>query len=153
MKGWDVRMKKILIVLLVICTLFTTTVYASSVELESMTTDELIELRNQIVQEINNRLGFDESKIYIGDYVVGEDIKAGDYIIVFEKNDNVERETGGGYISLYTNQEDYDRRKSCFSQSYYFGEECYIKLKDGMVMCISYSSGTIKPASKPAWAP
>lgn len=146
-------MKKTLIVLLVIFTLFTTTAYASSVDLESMTTDELIELRNQIVQEINSRLGFDESKIYIGEYVVGQDIKAGDYIIVFEKNDNVERDVGGGYISLYENKEDADRHKACVSQSYYFGEECYIKLSDGMVMSISYSSGTIKPASKPAWAP
>ena len=150
-------MKKTLIALLVICTLFTTTVYASPVDLESMTTDELIELRNQVIQEINSRFSFDESKIYIGEYIVGQDIKAGDYIIVFEKNENVVYKSVegpyGGTVDLYANQEDASRWKSCFSESYYFGEECYIKLKDGMVMSISYSSGTIKPASKPAWAP
>lgn len=146
-------MKKILITLLVICTLFTTTVYASPVDLESMTTDELIELRNQIVQEINNRLGFDESKIYIGDYVVGEDIKAGDYIIVFNKNENVERDIDGGKVFLYANKDDFSSWKSSFHQFYYFGQECYIKLQDGMVISIANSSGTIMPASKPAWAP
>lgn len=146
-------MKKLIAGLLIACTLFTTSAYASSVDVKSMTMDELVGLRDEIDQEINSRLGFDENKIYIGEYVVGKDIKPGRYIIVFEGNPASTKDEEGGKVLLYENQEAADDWEPFFYDFYYFGQECYVELTDGMVMSIVYASGSIRPVAKPSWAP
>ena len=148
-------MKKLIVGLLVACTLFTTSAYASSISIDvsSMTMEELVSFRDEINQEINSRLGSDESKIYIGDYVVGKDIKPGRYIIIFEENPASTKDEEGGKVLLYKDQDAADDWDPFFANYYYFGQECYVELTDGMVMSIVYSSGLIRLAAKPSWAP
>lgn len=146
-------MKKLLIVLLVICTLFTVTAYASPVDFESMTTDELIDLRDALNAEIANRIGNDDTLIYVGRYVVGEDIRAGRYVINFlSKEDSLDTEYGT--VVIYYTEED-DRSMTMNKDVLYFplGEEGYIELSDGNVVYIKETAASIYSVAKPSWAP
>lgn len=150
-------MKRALISLLVIFTLFTTTAYASSIDLESMTTDELIELKDKIYQEIMERVQDEgvEEPIYQGTYIVGEDIKPGKYVIVFrnEFEDKTKRDLFRGYIKCYTNQDAAINDNCYFSDLLIIDEECGIDLEDGNVLVVASNYAMIKPAPKPSWAP
>ena len=61
--------------------LFITPVLAEGIDLDSLTLDELVELRSLINDEINTRLAETSSVFYPFDYIVGTDIPAGRYII------------------------------------------------------------------------
>lgn len=146
-------MKKLLIVLLIICTLFTVTAYASPVDFGSMTTDELIDLRDALNVEIANRIGNEDSLIYVGRYVVGEDIKAGRYVINFlSKEDSIDTEYGT--VVIYYTEED-DRSMTMNKDVLYFplGEDGCIELADGNVVYIKEAAASIHSIAKPSWAP
>lgn len=151
-------MKKALIALLVIFTLFTTTAYASSIDLESMTTDELIELKNKIHQEIMERMQDEdiEEPIYQGTYIVGEDIKPGKYVLVFRNSDFDKKDSDrffGCGISCYQNSENYDNDNAIFHELLDYDEERGIVLDDGMILVIRSNYGLIKSMVNPSWAP
>ena len=150
-------MKKTLIALLVSFTLFTTTANASSIDLESMTTDELIELKDKIHQEIMERVQDEgiEEPIYQGTYIVGEDIKPGKYVIVFrnEFEDKTKRDLFRGYIKCYTNSDSAINDNYYFSDRLIIDEECGVNLDDGNVLVIGSNYAMIKSAPKSSWAP
>lgn len=150
-------MKKALITLLVICTLFTTTVYASSIDLKSMSTDELINLKDEIYQEIMERVQDEgvEEPIYQGTYIVGEDIKPGKYVIVF-RNSNFNKDSDrffGCGMSCYQNSDDYDNDNAIFHELLSYDEERGVVLEDGMVLVVRSNCGFIKLMTTPSWAP
>ncbi len=141
-------MKKILATLLIVCTLFTTTVYAASVDVTSMTTDDLLELKEAINSEILKRFGTEGDSIYTGKYIVGEDIKSGMYVITFpSKNSDYDY----GQVIVYPTVEcEWSDREVITLR---IGEEGYLELNDGNVIDVSYLTGVIRPITKPSWAP
>lgn len=146
-------MKKLIAGLLIACTLFTTSAYASSVDIDSMTMDELIELRDAITKKINSSYGEDAETIYHGRYIVGKTIKPGQYILVFYKDATVNKSYTSGEVMIAEDTESYDNRDYISDNFFDFGEECYVDLKDGMVMFLNYAPAIIRPVEKPSWAP
>lgn len=145
-------MKKLIAGLLIACTLFTTSAYASSVDVKTMTTEELVELRNQISEELTQRSDFTDELIYIGDYVVGSDIKAGQYIIKYIS----EIPDGTGVILVYSSKEEFetDRYNCCVTQLYLEkGQEARLVLEEGQFLRIFDGTLSIRPLLKPSWAP
>lgn len=146
-------MKKLIAGLLIACTLFTTSVCAASVDIDSMTMDELIELRDAITNKINSGYGEGAETIYHGHYVVGETIKPGQYVLVFYKDTTVNKNYTAGEVVISENTESFNNRDYISDHFFDFGEECYVDLKDGMVMFLNYAPAVIRPVEKPSWAP
>lgn len=145
-------MKKMIAGLLVACTLFTTSAYAASVDVKTMTTEELVELRNQICEELTERSDFTDDVIYVGDYVVGTDIKAGQYVIQYVS----ELLDSPGVILVYSSKEEFDtdRYNCCVSQIYLEeGQEARLVLEEGQFLRIFDGTLSIRPFLKPSWAP
>lgn len=143
-------MRKLLISILVIILMATSTAFADSIDLFSMTTDELIILRNQINDILNERIASDTSAIYSGNYAVGTDIKAGMYILQFDEL--AEGETTG-IVWKFASEEDWRNRKYISADYLTIGNEYQIVLEDGMVLEITKAKGIIRPIVKPDWAP
>ena len=53
----------------------------TTVDVASMTLDELVELRNQVQAEIVARVTADSAELYPGTYEIGKDIAAGNYTL------------------------------------------------------------------------
>lgn len=72
-------MKRFLSVLVTL-SLFVTCAFAESVDLEGMTTDDLVALRDAVNAELSKR-NFAEKEVIVpaGTYIIGEDIPAGTY--------------------------------------------------------------------------
>lgn len=146
-------MKKLIAGLLIACTLFTTSAYATSVDIDSMTMDELIELRDAITKKINSSYGEGAETIYHGRYIVGETIKPGQYILVFYKDATVNKSYTSGEVMIAEDTESFNNWDYISDNFFHFGEECYVDLKDGMVMFLNYAPAVIRPVEKPSWAP
>ena len=76
-------MKKLAILLVFVTCIFSigSTGFAEDVDLAGMSFDDLMELRNRINDEIEERVGNDEVPLLEGYYVVGTDISEGSYEI------------------------------------------------------------------------
>lgn len=130
----------------------------------SYSTEDLINMREQITEELNKRLSID-SLLPPGVYIVGEDIAAGDYIFTGLNT------TDGYYVAeLYTFDTvehfiSYCSSKGPYStgpaesgpegllidETIHENETYYLKLKDGMVVCLDKESGTLTDATKASW--
>lgn len=156
-------MKRILSLALGILMLFSVSAIGEEIDTSSMSLDELVSLRTQIQNEITNRLFASSSVINSGVYLVGKDIKAGQYEIDYEKAQVCLK------VALFKNETRYEsyRRFSNASneierdmltkyslsvQYVYEGGSCYVGLEDGMVMTVSGGSGILNEI-KPVWAP
>lgn len=73
-------MKRIVATLLAVLLLSHVT-FASDIDLKGLSTDELIELRRAISQELVDRGEFKTATVPAGEYTIGTDIPAGDYSI------------------------------------------------------------------------
>lgn len=96
-------MKKMLAVCLVLA-LVVPVALAESVDLSSMSVDELIALKASIVGELMSRGEIKEAKVPSGSYIIGEDIPAGSYTITTDSifafiNIN---DSNGKYINMMT---------------------------------------------------
>lgn len=140
---------KRLLVIMVMVVLFVAPTHAESIDLESMSTDELLALRNQINSILTERVASDASVIYSGNYTVGTDIKAGRYVFVFDKL--VEGYTYGELI-IYANAEAKTNRERIL-ENLRIGEEYYLDLSDDMIIEISLGSGTLRGIPIRDWAP
>jgi len=75
-------MKKFVAVISILALLFCLiSATAEEIDLESMTTDELVELQIKVQDELYKRDRFMNCFLNPGEYVVGEDFEAGDYLI------------------------------------------------------------------------
>ena len=72
-------MKKIISLVLVL--LLFPALAMAEINLSSMTNDELIQLKTQILDELLTRSEIKEVKVPAGEYTVGEDIPAGNYTV------------------------------------------------------------------------
>ena len=143
-------MRKILISVLVIILMATTMAYAETIDLQSMTTDELLTLRNQINDILNERMMTNTSSIYSGMYIVGTDIKAGRYVFEFGKLAEME---STGVVMIFENYEAYKNRNYIIADYIRLGVEYQVALEEGMVLEITRGSGTIYSITTPDWAP
>ena len=73
-------MKKLISMILLTIVITIVPVYASDIDLASMETSELLDLRESINTELNNRNAFEQHSVSSGTYVVGQDISPGWYL-------------------------------------------------------------------------
>lgn len=137
-------MKKILGIALILV-LFTVPAFAESIDLSSMSLDELFTLRNALSSEISNRLSGDASAIYSGKYVVGEDIKSGTYILYADM-------PSAKYITIEITWPD-KTHDSIFEQIK-INESFYLNLEEGSILDLDgIQSAHLEVATMPEWAP
>lgn len=114
-------------------------------DLSAYTLDELLEIRDSINSEINDRLADTSSdEIYQGEYVVGVHIKSGAYLLG-GASDN-------GYFSfeLFLDEE----MENLICQEFLsYGDQYCIELTNGMMLHVYEGKGTVTPWVKPSWAP
>lgn len=111
----------------------------------SMTTDELIELRKLITDEINLRTKDDYIHIPEGKYIVGTDIDAGDYVFFWAEDYEVFGVGVGLYDSSDFEHDDYLE----YHFFEYYGEEVRMKLSNGQCLFVEDSAGIdIRKAEK-----
>ena len=142
-------MKKCLAIVLLVL-MFSASAFAESIDIDAMSTDELLALRGQINAILTERMTSDSSAIYSGNYVAGVYIKAGMYILRFDEL--AEGETTG-IVWLFANSEDWRNRNYISADYLTVGVDYQITLEDNMVLEITDASGTIRSIVKPDWAP
>lgn len=150
-------MKKIVSLLLVFLLLAGSAACAEGTDFSTMTTDELLALREELNAEINTRIGDDNTLIGDGVYVAGVDIKPGMYQITCAAAFD-DREF---YVNLFKTLEDYETYDSnrwenddyrFFQAALYEGGMCTVNLTEGMTIEIYNGLGRVE-AVKPDWAP
>ena len=97
---------KRLSVVLVVLSLFVTCAFAENVDLKSMTTDEIVALQSKIIKELTKRNFPTKSfTVPIGEYIVGVDIPAGNYRVIYwgKMISSVEViDANGDYVCMHT---------------------------------------------------
>lgn len=137
-------MKKILAALMM-CILLAVPAFAETVDLSSMSLDELIQLRDAVQNEISARIGSDSMAIASGKYIVGTDIKAGYYLLVVDS-------VVVKYVDLSLVWLD-ESRDDVWEQLRE-GETYYLKLEDGMKLVLeNVASAHLEAIAAPEWAP
>ena len=134
-------------------TMVLTPVYATeSIDLDSMSVEDLVVLKDAIEEKIDDKKG-DESvweTIPRGTYKVGTDIKAGQ--IEFEA-------VGGITITVFESEEKYKENKKMDRYTLGYSEEeqkrnsAFLSLSDGQVLTIDFGTGLIREAPKASWMP
>lgn len=138
-------MKKALVLTLILL-IVAIPALAEGWDFASMTTDELIELRNSITDELLSRIGtLNSAHVPAGTYVVGEDIDPGKYVFFWTK----EYENRSA-ISVYSTEEDIENyNPSTYTTIRKVGEEIQIELIEGSYLQIDGSNGVdIRKADK-----
>lgn len=140
-------MKKFFVVLLLLTTLFTPAV-AEELDLDGMSLEELLAMQSSIQQAIEKKISGSGEILPEGEYVVGEDIKAGKYIftVISAKFYDQSNELGSRCrVKVYSEEDkriqDADRLQ--------VGDLVYLNLSDGMKLSVSYGYGTIVTTNEP----
>ena len=138
-------MKKTITMILVLL-LISVPVFAESFDFSSMTTDELIALKDSVLAELKARFGqTDYTNVIEGSYLVGEDIDAGVYVLF--------RHINYDYISsvkIYASAEAAEDDNYMLSYSLSrTNEQARVELTDGMYLVVSGNNGVdIRKAEK-----
>ncbi len=155
-------MKKVIALIFVALLLVANIGYADvGIDLSAMTLEELTTLRDEINALIKANVEDNNAMIYVGDFLVGKDIRAGSYIITCTKEE--ENASDGMIIAIYDSGDTYEMNKS---KSVYYdfrdnanvfigidlGETTIINLEEGQHLIIRWGEGTCKSYA-PAWAP
>lgn len=149
MKGWDVRMKKIISCFLLMCMLFTVTVSAEEIDLSNLSVEELISLHTQVDELLAEKSKCELDVIYQGYYVVGEDIKAGDYLLT--RIDDFDEPFW--IITIYESKEDEENYNDLSTINLHKGDNAQLNLKDGMIVEFTLGYGLLEVIEKPSWKP
>lgn len=150
-------MKKILVTILV-CIMLVSTAAAETIDFTSMSTDELIDLYQEIQLELADRIGLGSStRIGRGSYVVGKDIVAGYYDFVCLDTDFFNFEGGGpdNDIRIYRLTDGDPSQKGdviFWEQWFAIGAHVTFNLTEGTLLSIDGCSGELFAVS-PAWVP
>ena len=134
-----------------------------SIDLKSLSLDELVELRNEINDEIIDRVSSNDNTIYSGVYVVGEDIKSSQYMYtatghsrigVFESYENYKNFVAGGKDAFTVGEVEnlYRENTLFFIYLYKEGDTTVLNLHEGNVVYIYDNPGILTPMS-PSYAP
>lgn len=148
-------MKRLLVALLLVAMMMSTGL-AEVVDLASMTTDELIELRQQIASEIKKRItdSFDGNEIPTGVFVAGKDIKAGNYTLQMssESSGNViildSYET---YLAIMKSKNTDDRTGILLERYVRREDKLYFTIEEGQVLLFEGKGRFVD--EQPSWKP
>lgn len=134
-------MKRLLLLILVL-TMAVTPALAAEIDLTTMTDAELVGLRAQIDEILDD----DSGKIYEGKYVVGTDIKPGRYKLTCYQFLSI---LAAMHVRLYTADNPDELLES---YDLVTGSSVYVNLTEGMILTLDAGSCYIKTASAD-WAP
>lgn len=145
-------MRKFLAILIA-CMLLTIPAFAETVDLSSMSLNELIQLRDAVNAAINEQLDFyfSDSKIGMGYYDVGVDIKPGKYDLICTYAETVEDRGSRCMVAVLSSRaEDAD----ALEEFYYItsGQQISVELVEGNVLVIARGNFLIQN-SEHSWAP
>lgn len=122
----------------------------SAIDLDSMTLDELVSLRDEVNSKITSLVG--DTVFGAGVYEVGTDIKASSFkLTCYEATDM-------GYVFIYNNNDDFEAGKDMFTKYMSYDEETtsqesvVVNLKEGQILKTT-SALLIEDASTSFWAP
>ena len=141
-------MKKFFAVLLLLTTLFTPAV-AEELDLDGMSLEELLAMQSSIQQAIEKKISGSGEILPEGEYVVGEDIKAGKYIftvISAKFYDQSNEFSSRCHVKVYSEE---DKRIIQDADRLQVGDLVYLNLSDGMKLSVSYGYGTIVTTNEP----
>ena len=99
-------MKRTFAVLIVMIVLSLPLLAMADVDFTSMSTDELIAMKEQLMAELIDRGELKEVKVPSGEYIVGEQIPAGEYSIALADGEILAMITVNEYEQMYTLSED-----------------------------------------------
>lgn len=137
-------MKKFLGIFLVLA-MFVTPAFAESMDLSSMSMDELFALRVALNSEISSRLLGETTAIYSGKYVVGEDIKPGTYVLYADM-------PSAKYVTIEITWPD-NSHESVFEQIK-INESFYLNLEEDSVLSLDgIQTAHLEAVATPEWAP
>lgn len=137
-----------MIALILSFVLFVLPVCAESIDVSSLSDDELSILYLSILDEMNTRSIEMSGEIFPGQYIVGIDILPGKYSITYYENDSsIERVA----ISIYENQTGYEKKEGIF-RDLWDSEEYFLDLKEGMIFRLDNASVSIRSIPTPFWA-
>lgn len=141
-------MKKFIVVLAVML-MVSSIALAEEIDFSGMSLTELLALHEKLDSAIQEQFdcALDASSMYQGVYVVGEDIKAGDYLFtstsktyfmchLYEDMAHKEAHDGGQHETLLQ-----------------IGDTLSLKLEEGMVLVVDQGVVHVKLIEKPGWAP
>lgn len=144
-------MKKVFVVAIAITMLLSISAFADGMNVEKMSLEELISLRETIDSEIQTRLGFSDDIIGSGYYVVGEDIKAGKYELQCVLAQNGEDPYEQCHLAIGDSADD-DAETLFEYSNVQVGQQVMIELKDKNVLAIVRGNFLIQPY-KHSWQP
>ena len=148
-------MKKFLAMILMVMFAVSISITAMSEEVEidltSLSLEELIELRDSAAQEICSRIGFsfEDNQIGSGYYLVGEDIKAGQYEFICTTSESRKQISTGeieyiGQIWILSSGEEETAEELFSYANIPIGQKIMIKLEDGQMFVIGRCGGMIQ---------
>ena len=123
------------------------TCFAADVDLKSMSVEELIALKEAVVNELKERGELVDDAIGSGIFVVGRDIKEGVFLIT---------NTAEQFFTylLYDSEEDKEANKALDRGNVYSGGTVTVNLHEGQVLNLqAVTSATIVEQAAPSWAP
>lgn len=144
-------MKRIFTMVLCMLILFSVSALGEGIDLSSLTLDELVALRESVNIEIDNRIGIIDSQIGTGQYVVGENLKAGKYEFVCTFVNVMPSVSGGTGLNqsrlvVLTNLDE-DGEKLCDYYNILIDQQYKIDLEDGNVLLIRDANFIVTPYS------
>lgn len=142
-------MKKIISCFLLLCMLFTVTASAEEIDLSNLSLEELISLHAQVDELLSEKSKCKLDVIYQGYYVVGEDIKEGDYLLT--RIDDFDEPFW--IITMYESKEDEENRNDVSKINLQKGDNGQLNLKDGMIVKMTRGYGLFESIEKPSWKP
>ena len=142
-------MKKIISCFLLLCMLFTVTVSAEEIDLSNLSLEELVSLHAQVDELLAEKSKCKLDVIYQGYYVVGEDIKAGEYLLT--RIDDFDEPFW--IITIYESKEDEENYNDLSTINLCEGDNAQLNLKDGMIIDFTLGYGLLEVIEKPSWKP
>ena len=131
-------MKKLATVLFVLVLLFTSWSYAETMDLESLTLEELVDLSIRINEMIFERDQLNHNVLYPGTYIVGEDLDPGTYVFQCLKVDGgVNTKVKYGIDGEESILNDHDSNSYLEEGEVYqakLEDNYYVRIEDGIVM-------------------
>lgn len=127
-------MKKIVCFVLM-AVLLVTPVYASDIDLSSLSDEELQELQARVGEEITNRELSESVILQVGTYYVGTDIAPGSYIFSDAETDGTE----GSWLLLYENEEKMKDYSWFGNEVIEKGDSARVSLSDGQILKVTKS--------------
>ena len=133
-------MKKFAVVISILLLVFCYfSAFGEGIDLDSLNDDELSELYDNVREEMFARGVIIEEDFAFGDYVVGKDIRAGSYTLIFS---NVVNRTGAQVYIYKTSVK--DENGLVFHEFVRNNGNVSISLEDGMLLSIKQISASMR---------